>query len=708
MIGRTISHYKILGHLGAGGMGVVYSAEDVRLGRPVGLKFVSEEMARDSLAIDRLRAEARAASALNHPGICTIYDVGEFEDRPYIVMELLKGQTLRDKLLHGSLKISQILDLGIQVADALDAAHTQGIIHRDIKPANLFVTDRWQVKILDFGLAKSSQPYDREASTVARSNQLTPEGLALGTVAYMSPEQASGEDLDGRSDLFSLGVVLYECATGRPPFSGKTPAVVLSAILNKAPVAPIVLNPELPLKLQDVITNCLEKDPELRYQAAAGLRADLKRIKRDIDSGHTGAITTATGVEHAQRLKPQGGDSLRPAGIDVVESVGPRPLPASRGRTLSISIAAALMLLFAGAATLWWSRSVTPNVPPGSSDSTGSPTETNSRSDLELARASLNRHDYAAALAQASAMLQASPGHKEATEIWEAARAAIAELEGSLAEAERRVAAGDAEGASKALDRARAIDPTAPRLAELSTQLLRLRSQTRVAATQPTPGRSASPASSATPVGAKPATGTVAEPASPGAPERTSPVISVAPQVPTTAGAPGPAPPQTASTPSEASRPPAESPRAPPASVSPPSPPPTPAPSPPAASASREPSDAPRTPAAPAPAEDDAAIQAVVATYTRAIVTKDLALFRSVKPNLSAAEERRLVEGFRAVSSQQVDITVLSIDRQGERATVRLRRRDTIQVGGRPQTTESQQSMALARTSGSWVILDIR
>src|SRR5262245_37055743 len=287
MIGRTISHYKILGHLGSGGMGVVYSAEDVRLGRPVGLKFVSEEMAKDGLAMGRLRAEARAASALNHPGICTIYDVGEFEERPYIVMELLTGQTLRDKLLNGALKVSQILDVGIQVSDALDAAHAKDIIHRDIKPANLFVTDRGQVKILDFGLAKTSQPYDREAASTAAHSNLTPEGVALGTVAYMSPEQASGEALDGRSDLFSLGVVLYECATGRPPFTGKTPALVLSAILNKAPVAPMILNPELPPKLQDAITNCLEKDPELRYQAAAGLRADLRRIRRDIESGHS-------------------------------------------------------------------------------------------------------------------------------------------------------------------------------------------------------------------------------------------------------------------------------------------------------------------------------------------------------------------------------------------------------------------------------------
>src|SRR5262245_61993024 len=238
-------------------MGVVYAGEDVRLGRPVALKFVPDDLG-DARALQRLRVEARAASALNHPNICTIYDVGEDEGRPYLVMELLKGQTLRDLLSHGPLKIHQTVDVGIQVADALDAAHGAGIVHRDIKPANLFLIDRGVVKILDFGLAKhlpDERHQDPSRTVVPATTDpepLTIEGVTVGTVAYMSPEQVTGELLDGRTDLFSLGIVLYECVTGRRPFAGKTSAVILSAILNEAPVAPMVFNPHIPARLQDV------------------------------------------------------------------------------------------------------------------------------------------------------------------------------------------------------------------------------------------------------------------------------------------------------------------------------------------------------------------------------------------------------------------------------------------------------------------------
>src|SRR5262245_30545107 len=300
MLGRTISHYRITAQLGAGGMGVVYAGEDVRLGRAVALKFVPEDLT-DSRALQRLRGEARAASALNHPNICTIYDVGEYEGRPYLVMELLKGQTLRELLAHGPARFHQTVDIGIQVADALDAAHGAGIIHRDIKPANLFLMERGVVKILDFGLAKHLIDERHEhpsrtvvPSTTAEPEPLTVEGVTVGTVAYMSPEQVTGELLDGRTDLFSLGIVLYECVTGRRPFAGKTSAVILTAILNEAPVAPPVFNPQLPARLQDVITNCLEKDPELRYQDAAGWRADLKRVRRDLESGHSAAAKVVT------------------------------------------------------------------------------------------------------------------------------------------------------------------------------------------------------------------------------------------------------------------------------------------------------------------------------------------------------------------------------------------------------------------------------
>ena len=237
MIGRTISHYRILAQLGAGGMGVVYRAEDVRLGREVAVKFVSHDFADDEQAVQRLRSEARAASALNHPNVCTIYDVGEVDGHPFIVMELIKGSTLRDRLDSGPLKIHQIVDIGIQIADALHSTHSDGIIHRDIKPGNIFLTTQEHVKVLDFGLAKLTVDVEG-ANTRGATLDRTAAGVTLGTIAYMSPEQASGEQLDGRTDLFSLGVVLYECATGRHPFSGQTTAVTLAAILNRPPVAP--------------------------------------------------------------------------------------------------------------------------------------------------------------------------------------------------------------------------------------------------------------------------------------------------------------------------------------------------------------------------------------------------------------------------------------------------------------------------------------
>src|SRR5262245_38076897 len=272
MIGKTVSHYRVTHQLGAGGMGVVYGADDTRLGRQVALKFIPQDLARDRQAVERFRIEARATSALNHPNICTIHDIGEDDGHPFIVMEWMKGQTLHDRISAGPLKILQIVDIGIEVADALDAAHTQGIVHRDIKPANIFLTERGHVKVMDFGLAKLMSGTDTEETGEQVVESLTSPGITLGTASYMSPEQSAGDKLDGRSDLFSLGVVLYECATGRRPFVGNTTRAVLAAILHQAPMGPGMFNPDLPLRLQQVISDCLEKDPDLRYQNAAGLQ----------------------------------------------------------------------------------------------------------------------------------------------------------------------------------------------------------------------------------------------------------------------------------------------------------------------------------------------------------------------------------------------------------------------------------------------------
>ena len=614
MIGRTVSHYRILSPLGQGGMGVVYLAEDERLGRQVALKFLPPTWSQERMALERFRVEARAASSLSHPGICAIYDIGEDGQTPFIVMEALKGETLRERIGKGPLKVADVLDIGIQLADALEAAHAQSIVHRDIKPANIFIGDKNRVKVLDFGLAKlttapsmlsSGADTTSPATRRAPENQMTIPGTALGTVSYMSPEQARGEDIDSRTDLFSMGAVLYEMVTGHQAFGGSTTAVVYDAILNRAPRQIAHLNPVAPPRLEAVIATALEKDRELRYQHASDLQAELKRIRRDLDSASL--VASQPGLSAARQSAP----AL--AKTEVRSAVVPPRRSLDRAATV-IAVLAAI------AAAVWiWRGQSTPPV----QDVTETPPA------IERAAPPAETLGQTAAVAPPVAT-ESTPAPRTAAPV-ERSRPTTSEEQ-----------------------RPQRPLPSPPASAATAAPVITLPAPP--AAANPTPSTSQPP------LAANNAT-------------ENPPAVPVTPPAPAAIPAPPPVstvaapPPERTATPIE-----------------------------PAAAAPQ--------PAA-APAEtDEAAIRRVIRSYAQAIETKNIDLYRSLRPGLPPAAEAAVRNSFRQVGSQEVVIRVETLTVDGRTATARISRQDTLVTGGRRQTQSSTGTLRFEKTAAGWIIAE--
>jgi serine/threonine protein kinase len=600
-------------------MGVVYLAEDARLGRQVALKFLPASWSQEAKALERFRVEARAASSLSHPAICAIFDIGQDGDTPFIVMEALKGETLRERITKGALKVTDVLDIGIQLADALEAAHAQGIVHRDIKPANIFLGDRNRVKVLDFGLAKltgaSSLSVGADTTTPADRtlhSQITQPGTALGTVSYMSPEQARGEQIDSRTDLFSLGAVLYEMVTGTQAFGGSTTAVVYDAILNRAPRPIAHLNPLVPPRLEAVIATALEKDRELRHQHASDLQAELRRIRRDLDAG---SLVSSQSVFTTSR------DSV-PSGSKTT----PPPATATTGWIQKAALAIVLLALVVAAVFF------------------------------------LRRQPTEGELAQVPPVQTPEVLPTQPTVPADAAPPVVTPAPAQTPTPETR-----SESAAQApVPRPRPVPPPE-------------------APPSPRGALPSSPAGAGTPT---PVTPTQPGGAATTPPPAVSSPVAVPPPVTT------PAPEEVKPQPAPAPSPAVEPAPPPPAPVQPATPPPR-------AAATPEPSQ----PAAPVET-DDAAIRRVIRVYEQAIETKNIGLYRSVRPGLTPAAEAVLMNSFRQIDSQEIDIRIENLRIDGKTATARLGRRDTLMTAGRRQIQNSTQTLRFEKTGAGWIIAE--